>query len=145
MVVEGQIHDVISAAKDNLVMPRVQMAVWTIMESSDRWPSSVVQNPDLRDFSASTEYIQLMAASSRTYLNVSYNLIVVTRNNETIEDGDSPALRWNFYRQTHTHHRFVIFLSSTSLCNSELWSPNLNVERIVIVLLVIGRILFRVL
>ena len=79
MVPEGQIHDVISAAKDNLVIPRLQMAAGTIMKSSERWPSSVVQNPDLRDFSASTEYTQLMTASSRTYLNLSYNLSVVTQ------------------------------------------------------------------
>ena len=42
----------------------------------------------------------LMAESSRTDLNVNQNKNDVTRNDETTEDGNFPALRSNFRQQT---------------------------------------------
>ena len=50
MVVENRVHDGILAAMDNVIIPRVEMAVKSIIESSGRGAGSMVQNPDQRDF-----------------------------------------------------------------------------------------------
>ena len=48
--VENRMHDAILTAMDNVIIPLNEMAVKLIKESSRQGPSSVVQNPDRRDF-----------------------------------------------------------------------------------------------
>ena len=70
MTVENCMHDAILTAMDNVVIPRVKMAVRSITESSGRGRSSVVQNPDQSDITGNTGNTSLMSASSRMDLNV---------------------------------------------------------------------------
>ena len=50
MTVENGMHDAILTAIDNVVIPRVAMAVKSITISARHGFSSKVQNPDRRDF-----------------------------------------------------------------------------------------------
>ena len=63
-------QDAMLTAIDNAVIPRVEMAVAPITGLSRQGPSSVVQNPDRRDFKRNTEKIPFISASSRLDLNV---------------------------------------------------------------------------
>ena len=83
---------------DNLVLPRIEMAVRSITGSSGHEPNSVVQNPDQLNFSGNTENTPLMMASNRTDLNIDKDKNDGTRNAENFEDGDFPALRPNYER-----------------------------------------------
>ena len=95
MTVGNRMHDAILSAMDIIVIPRVEMAVRSITGSSVQGPSSVVQNPDRRDFTGNTENTPLMLASSRLDLNVDQDTDDEIRNVENFEDGDFPALRPN--------------------------------------------------
>ena len=105
MTIENQIHDAILTAMDNVVMPRVEMAVRSITGSSGQGSSSLAQNPDRADFTGNTENTRLMSASSRLDLIVDQNRDEETRNVETFEDGDFPALRLNYDRRALAHHK----------------------------------------
>ena len=50
MSVENRVHDAMLTAMDNVVIPRIEMAVRSITESSGRGPNSTVRNSDQRDF-----------------------------------------------------------------------------------------------
>ena len=89
-------HDAILTAIDNVRIPRVKMAVRAITESSGRGPSSVVQNPDQRDFTGITANTPPMSASNFVDLNNDQNGNDETRNVENFEDGDFPTLRLNY-------------------------------------------------
>ena len=53
------------------------------------------------------EDTQFMTTSSRTYSNIIHGSSDATQNNETIDDGDSPALKSFYFRQTHTHNKHI--------------------------------------
>ena len=53
--VENCMHDAILTAMDNVVIPRVEMAVRSITGSSRHGPNDAVQNADRRDFIGNTE------------------------------------------------------------------------------------------
>ena len=55
---------------DYVVIPRVEMAVRSIIESSVRGLNSKIQNLDQRDFSGNTENTPIISASSRVELNI---------------------------------------------------------------------------
>ena len=75
MVDKNRVHDAILTALDNVVMPRDEMAVRSITESSERGPNSNVQNPDPWDFSGITENTPVMSALSRVDLNIDHILL----------------------------------------------------------------------
>ena len=106
MTVENWMHDAILTAMDNMVIPRVKMAVRSITESSRRGPNSVVQNPNhwVSLGILKTLRTPLMSASSRIDLNVHQDRNDETRNVENFEDGNFPALRLNYDRRAHNHH-----------------------------------------
>ena len=82
-------HDAILKAVDNVLIPRVEMAVRSITESSGGGPSSVGENLDRKDLTGKTENIPpLMSASSRIDLNVDQDRNDETRNDENLEDGN---------------------------------------------------------
>ena len=62
MTVVNHMHDAILTAMDNVVFLRVEMAVRSITGSSGQRPSSVVQNPDRRDFTGNAENTAVMSA-----------------------------------------------------------------------------------
>ena len=92
---------------DNVVIPRVEMAVRLITGSSGGGPCGRVQNPEQRDFTGNTKNIPLMSASSRIDSNVDQDRNDETRIFENFEDEDFPALRPKYDRNAHAHHNFV--------------------------------------
>ena len=109
MTVENRMHDAILTAIDNVVIPRVGMAVKSITGSTGHGTNSKVQNPDRRDFIGHIKNTPLMSASSRLDLDAELNRNDETRNNEDFEEGDFPALRPNYDRRMHAHHRYNLF------------------------------------
>ena len=81
------------------------MAVRSITGSSGEGSSSMVQNPDRTDFTGNTQNTSLMSASSRLDLDVDQDRNDETRNVENFYDGDFPAIKPNYDRRAHTHHR----------------------------------------
>ena len=55
MVVENQVLASMLTAMDNVVLPRVELVVKSITESSGRGPNSMVQLVDQRNFSGNAE------------------------------------------------------------------------------------------
>ena len=95
MVVENWVDDAILTAMGNVVIPKFEMAVKSIAESSGRGPSSMLQNPDKKNFSKNTENTALMSPSSQVDLILDQYRNVETRFVENFKDGDFPALRPN--------------------------------------------------
>ena len=83
------------------------MAVRSIIESSRWGPSSVVQNPDQKDFTFNTENTLPMSIFSQRDLNVDHDRNYETRNVENIEYGDLPALKPNYGWRAHAHQRLA--------------------------------------
>ena len=77
MAFENRVHDAILTAMDNVVIAMVEMAVTSISESSGRRHRSMVQNPDQRDYSWSTENTPLLSACSRVDLNIYEKLVTL--------------------------------------------------------------------
>ena len=69
MTFENCMHDAILAPTDNVVIPRVEMAVKLITDSTGHGTKSEVQKPDRRDFTGNIRTTPLMAASSRLVLD----------------------------------------------------------------------------
>ena len=90
---------------NDVVIPRVEMAVRSVTGSSGSGPNSIVQNPDRRDFTGNTEKTPLRSASSRLDSNIEQDEIDETRDIDNSEDGDFPATRLNYDRRAHAHHR----------------------------------------
>ena len=109
MAVNNRVHDVILTAMDNLVIPRVVLAVRSITGSSGHGPKSVVQYPDQENSSGNMENTPLMTASSRIDTNINKDKKDETRNVENFEDGHFPALRLKCDRQSHTHHSIFTY------------------------------------
>ena len=101
-------HDAILTTMNNMVIPRVEMAVRSITSSSGNGPNSTVQNPHRRDFTVNTENIPLSPASSRLDLDIEQDEIDETRNIDSSEDGDLPETRFNYDRRAHAHHKHTI-------------------------------------
>ena len=108
MTVENRMHDEILTAMNNVIIPRVEIVVRPITESSGRGPSSVVQNPDQTDFTGITENPPLISAASRIDLNVDQDRNDETRKVKNFKDGDFSALRYNYERQAHAHHKWTL-------------------------------------
>ena len=102
--VQNGMHDAILTAKDNVVIPGVEMAAKTITESTGLGTNSEVQDPDRRDFFANIRNTPLMSTSSRLGLDVELNRYDETHNNGDFEDGDFPALRPKYDRGAYAHH-----------------------------------------
>ena len=77
--------DAILTTMDNVVIPRVELAVRSLTESLGRGLSSVVRNPHQRVFSGNTGNTPLMSASSRVDLNLDQDKNDDTRNVENFD------------------------------------------------------------
>ena len=113
--VENRVHDAILTAIDSVVIPRVEMAVGSITRYSGHVPSSVHGYPVQRNFSWNMEDTPLLMAFSRADLNINCSGNDETRNNETIEDGNFPALNSSYNRQARTHHTHRKILIATNI------------------------------
>ena len=65
MTVEIRMHDAILTAIDNVIFPRVEMAVKSITGSAGHETNSEVQNPDRRNFLENNRNTPLMSTSGR--------------------------------------------------------------------------------
>ena len=104
MTVENLLHDVVLTAMDNVVKPRLEMAVRSITELSGRGPNNVVQNHDRSDFTANAENTPLMSASSRIDMNVDQDKNDETHDFDKFGEGDFPALRPDTDRRANAHY-----------------------------------------
>ena len=109
MTVENRMHDVFLTAIDNVVIPRVEMAVKLVTGSTGHGTNSEVQNLDRRDLLGNIRNTPLMSASSRLDLDNELNKNDETRDNEDFEDVNYPALRSVYDRRAHAHHRPLFF------------------------------------
>ena len=110
---ETRVQDALLTAIENLLIPRVKLAMKSVNASSGREVGSVVLDSDQRDFSGNIESLR-MTASSRTNSHKDLNRINETRCNITVEGG-----RWlvgqrkNYWpANTHSSHS----LPSSSSC-----------------------------
>ena len=62
MTVKNWMHDAILTSMNNVLTPRIQIAVRLITESSGYWPNSVMHNTGQEDFTVITENTPLMSA-----------------------------------------------------------------------------------
>ena len=100
---------------DNVVTPRVDMAVRLITELSGRGPSSIVQPLDQRHFSGNTEITPHKSASSQLGLDIDQNRYDETRNAKNSNCGNFPAMRFDYDRQAHAHHMLMDILLRKTL------------------------------
>ena len=101
--VEDRIHNAISTAIDNIVAPKVELAIRSINASSGRDVTSVSANSERREhvgINASSEN----ASGNNNTLGVS-NVYDETRHNILDEVSELPVPDTHFDRQKHTHHR----------------------------------------
>ena len=107
IVVKNCMYDAILTAMNNVMIPRVDMAVRLITCSSRSGPNSLVQNPDQKDFTGNTKNTPLRSAFSRLDLNVEQDEKDETRDIDNSEDRDFPATRLRYDRRAHTHHKDI--------------------------------------
>ena len=100
--VETRVQDAVLSAIEDLVLPRVELAMKSINASSGRDADSVVPDPDWRDFSGNIEGLQ-MTTSSRFNSNSDLNRIDENRGSIAVEGGDLLVNERNFERQTNRH------------------------------------------
>ena len=81
-------HDVILTATDSMGIPRVEMAMKSITDSTGHGTNGEVQNPDRWDFLGNIRNTPLMSASSRLDLDNELKRNGETRNDVDFEDGD---------------------------------------------------------
>ena len=113
--VENRIRDANLTALNNVVIPRVEMAVWLITGSSGNGPKSIVRKPDRRDFSGKTNNTPLRLASSHLDLNIEQDGMDETRDIDNSEDVDFSATRLKYDRKAHADHN-----SNERLCTTEI-------------------------
>ena len=101
--VETRIQDAVFTAIENLVVPRVELAMKSANVSSGRSVDGNVLEPDQRDFSGNIKGLQV-TASSRINFRTELNRIDETRGNITVEEVDWLVNERNIDWQTHTHH-----------------------------------------
>ena len=111
ITVETRVQDAVLTAIQNLVIPRVELAMKSADASSGRSIGGNVLEPDQRDFSGNIEGLQ-STASSRINSRTDLNRIDETRGNITV--GDLLVNERNIDRQTHTHHTNSLFVQFSS-------------------------------
>ena len=102
--VKKRLHEGNLTAMDNVVIPRAEIAVRLITESSGQGPNSMVQIPDQTYFPGNTEKIPLKSDSGRVDINADLDENDETHFVENFEEGNFPVLRPNCDQQPHAHH-----------------------------------------
>ena len=107
--VEDRIQNAILTAIDNIIAPKIELAIRSINASSGRDVISVAAN------SEHWEYVGINASFENASGN--NNILHVSNVNDEIrynipdEVGELSAPETHFDRQTHTHHTHVLILS----------------------------------
>ena len=89
---------------DKVIIPRVEMAVRSITDSSAHGHDSVIENPDRYGFAGNAKNTPRLSASSRLDSNIDQNRIDETRDIENFKNCDFLALKPNCDRKAHAHH-----------------------------------------
>ena len=104
MTVENRMHDAILTTIDNVVIPRVEMAVEPITRLAGHRTGIEIQNLERRDFVRNIRNTLLISASSQLDLDNELNRIEETREDVGFGDSDFPALKSNYDGREQIHH-----------------------------------------
>ena len=102
--VENRMHCAILTAMDNVVIPPIEMAVRSIIESSAYGHNSAVQNPDENNFIGNTKNTPLKSDSRRLDPNIDKNRNDETSDLKNLEESNFPAFRPKYDRTARAHH-----------------------------------------
>ena len=111
--VETRDQDAVLTAIENLVIPKLELAMKSANALSERSVDCNVLEPDKRDFLGNIEGLR-MTASSRINSLTDLNRIDETRDNMTVEKGDLLVNEKNIDWQTYAHHRMTVSLIENS-------------------------------
>ena len=100
---ETRVQDAVLTAIENLVIPRVELAMKSANLRSERNVDGNVLKPHQKDFLGNIEGLQMTASSGRKF-HRDINRIDETRGNITVEEGDLLVNKKNIDQQTHAHH-----------------------------------------
>ena len=101
--VETRVQNSTLTAIENLVIPRVELAMKSANAHPEQSVDGNVLEPDQRDFLGNIEGLR-MTAPSRINSHTGLNKIDETRSNITVEEGDLLVNEKNIDRQTYAHH-----------------------------------------
>ena len=101
--VEDRIQNAILTAIDNIITPRIELAVRSITASYGRDATSVTANPERRDCIGVTALFENVSQSNNTFCELS--AIDETRRNFPGEASDLSVSGADFDRQSRTHHK----------------------------------------
>ena len=100
--VEDRIQNAILTAIENIVAPKIELAIRSINASSGRDATSVSANSERREHVGINAFFENASGNNNT-LGVS-NVNDETRHNNPDEVSELPVPETHFDRQTHTHH-----------------------------------------
>ena len=106
--VEDRIQNAILTAIDNIVAPKIEIAVRSMNASSGRDVTSVSANSECREHVGINVSFENASGNNKT-LGVS-NVNDETRHNIPDEVSDFSVPETHYDRQPHTHHKFACFL-----------------------------------
>ena len=108
--VEDRIQNAILTAIENIVAPKIELAIRSINASSGRDATSVSANSERREHVGINAFFENASGNNNT-LGVS-NVNDETRHNNPDEVSELSVPETHFDRQTHTHHNcfLIIFL-----------------------------------
>ena len=123
--VEDRIQNVILAASDNIVAPKIKIAIRSVNASSGRDVTSVAAN------SEQAEHVGIKELSGKATGNNNVRLVLnendETPNNIMHEVNELSVPETRFDRQTHTHHMMTGQTASTNqsleLVTGRIWTP----------------------
>ena len=110
--VEDRIQKAILTAIENIVAPKIELAIRSINESSGRDVTSVSANSERREHVGINAFFENASGNNNT-LGVS-NINDETRHNNPDEVSELPVPETHFDRQTHTHHMVTRETSQTN-------------------------------
>ena len=100
--VEDRIENAILTAIDNIVAPKIELAIRSINASSGRDVASVSANSDRREHRGINSFFENASENNNT-LGVT-NINDEVRHNSQVEVGELSVPGTYFDRQPHTHH-----------------------------------------
>ena len=100
---ETKVQKAVLTAIENLVFPRVELAMKSANAHSGQSGDGNVLEPDQRDFLGNIEGLQ-MSASRRINSHTEIKRIDETHGSITVEEGDLLVNEKNIDRQTYAHH-----------------------------------------
>ena len=108
--VESMIQNAIWTATDNIVAPKIEIAIRSIHASSGQDVTSVTANSERGEHVGTNAFFE-NASESSIFLHIS-NVNDETRHNIPDEVSELSVPETHLDRQPHTHHKMNFFLSS---------------------------------